>query len=101
MENSSSCVRLGLSTVTMMMLLLSTGHLQLTEALTTCNPVQLSWCLKDIVSYLPPTTECCQKLKTQEPCLCQEMGDPTFGGYLGLPGTKMVAEKCGVIFNCN
>lgn len=101
MENSPSYLGLRLSTLAVMVFLLSTVHLQLTGANTTCDPVQLSWCLHDIVSYLPPSAKCCQKLKTQESCLCEEMSDPTFGGYLCLPGAKMVADKCGVIFNCN
>ncbi|GKD51747.1 putative bifunctional inhibitor/plant lipid transfer protein/seed storage helical, partial [Tanacetum coccineum] len=72
-----------------MVLLLSTGHLQRIEAqqpaTITCDPVELSWCLQAIVSPIPPTPECCQKLKGQEPCLCRELGDPTFGGFLKLP----------------
>ncbi|KAM0032435.1 putative non-specific lipid-transfer protein type 2 [Helianthus debilis subsp. tardiflorus] len=75
-------IRLQLFTV---VLLLSAGHQQVTGTQITCDPVQLSWCLQSIVSYLPPTAECCQKLKAQEPCLCQETSDPTFGGYLLLP----------------
>ncbi|KAI3726449.1 hypothetical protein L1987_66246 [Smallanthus sonchifolius] len=98
MENPSSYFGLRLFTVAAMVLLLSAGHLQLTGAQTRCDPVQISWCLQSIVSNLPPTAECCQKLKAQEPCLCRETGDPTFGGYLGLPGAKTVCNACNVAF---
>ncbi|CAI9282651.1 unnamed protein product [Lactuca saligna] len=83
--------------VVVIVLLISTGHVQLAQ--TTCDPVQLSWCLQAIVSYQPPSADCCLKLKSQESCLCQETTDPTFGGYLCLPGAKMVATACGVAFN--
>lgn len=93
---------LRLFTVAAMALLLSAGHLRLTEAQITCDPVQISWCLQSIVSRMPPTAECCQKLKAQEPCLCRERGDPTFGGYLRLPGAMMVCNACNVTFSdCN
>ncbi|XP_071712842.1 non-specific lipid-transfer protein 2-like [Rutidosis leptorrhynchoides] len=86
--------------VASMVLLLFVGHLQLTESVT-CDPVQISWCLQSIVSYLPPTPDCCRRLKGQEACLCKEMSDPTFGGYLRLPGAKMVCDKCHVTYpNC-
>ncbi|KAJ0753893.1 putative bifunctional inhibitor/plant lipid transfer protein/seed storage helical [Helianthus annuus] len=97
MENSLRCFIVGL-----MVLLLSAGHLQLIEAQSRCEPVQLSWCLQSIVSNMPPSQECCQKLKGQEGCLCRERGDPTFGGYLRLPGAQRVAAACGVRFpGCN
>lgn len=98
MANSISYIGQPFFTMAVMILILSIGHLQQTESVTTCDPVQLSWCLQSIVSYLPPTTECCQKLKGQQACLCQEMGDPTFGGYLRLPGAKMVCAACKVTY---
>ncbi|KVI00160.1 Bifunctional inhibitor/plant lipid transfer protein/seed storage helical domain-containing protein [Cynara cardunculus var. scolymus] len=87
--------------VVMVVMLLFTGNLQLTEAQTRCDPVELSWCLQAIVSNIPPSRTCCRKLKGQEACLCREKTDPTFGAYLGLPGAKRVAAACGVTFpNC-
>ncbi|KAJ0534934.1 putative non-specific lipid-transfer protein type 2 [Helianthus annuus] len=51
---------------------------------------------------MPPSRECCRKLKGQEGCLCRERGDPTFGGYLGLPGAQRVTAACGVRYpRCN
>ncbi|KAL8231133.1 hypothetical protein R6Q57_000911 [Mikania cordata] len=89
-------------TVALMVLLLSTGHLQLTKAQSRCDPVQISWCLQSFVSNMPPSRECCQKYKAQEACLCRESGDPTFGGYFRLPGARRVAATCGVTFpSCN
>ncbi|KAI7749009.1 hypothetical protein M8C21_009915 [Ambrosia artemisiifolia] len=87
-----------LFTVSAIVLLLSAGNTQVTGSQVACDPVQLSWCLQSIVSYLPPTAECCQKLKGQEPCLCQETSDPTFGGYLLLPGAKPVCAACNVTY---
>ncbi|MFS7973420.1 putative bifunctional inhibitor/plant lipid transfer protein/seed storage helical [Helianthus anomalus] len=100
MKNTSPYIGLLLFTVAAMVLRLSAGYLQLPGSETTCDPVQLSWCLQSIVSYLPPTENCCRKLKGQEPCLCQELFDPTFGGYLVLPGAKMVCSACNVTFSC-
>ncbi|KAI7749010.1 hypothetical protein M8C21_009916 [Ambrosia artemisiifolia] len=83
----------------LMVLLLSVGHI---EAQSRCDPVEISWCLQSIVSNIPPSRECCQKFKGQESCLCREKGDPTFGGYLGLPGAQRVAAACGVRYpRCN
>ncbi|KAK1433237.1 hypothetical protein QVD17_10146 [Tagetes erecta] len=98
MEGSVRCF-----TVALIVLLLSFGHQQrLIAAQSRCDPVQISWCLQSFVSNIPPSRECCQKYKGQEGCLCRETGDPTFGGYLGLPGAKRVAAACGVTFpKCN
>ncbi|KAJ9562347.1 hypothetical protein OSB04_007507 [Centaurea solstitialis] len=87
--------------VMVVVLLLSTANLQPVHAQRRCNPVELSWCLQAIVSNIPPSNTCCRKLKGQEDCLCREKADPTFGGYLALPGAKRVADACGVNFpNC-
>ncbi|KAK1422117.1 hypothetical protein QVD17_25010 [Tagetes erecta] len=88
--------------VVFMVLVLSAGHLQQTEAQRRCNAVEVSWCLESIVTNIPPSRECCRRLKGQEACLCRETHDPTFGGYLRLPGAKRVAAACGVNFpECN
>ncbi|KAI3777262.1 hypothetical protein L1987_47060 [Smallanthus sonchifolius] len=85
-----------------MVLLLSAGHMQQTEAQSRCDSVEISWCLQSFVTNIPPSQECCRKLKGQEACLCRETSDPTFGGYLKLPGAKRVAAACGVRFpRCN
>ncbi|CAH1421394.1 unnamed protein product [Lactuca virosa] len=102
MKNSPSFVGLQWFTVAVMALLLSTGYLKHTEAQRVrCDPVEISWCLQAMVSNMPPSSTCCQRLKGQEPCLCRETSDPTFGGYLRLPGARRVAAACGVNFpNC-
>uniref|UniRef100_A0A251T8I6 Putative bifunctional inhibitor/lipid-transfer protein/seed storage 2S albumin superfamily protein n=1 Tax=Helianthus annuus TaxID=4232 RepID=A0A251T8I6_HELAN len=101
MENSlRSCF-----TVAFMVLLLSAGQLQKTEAQSRCDSVQLSWCLQSIVSNIPPSQDCCRRLRDccrrlrgQQACLCRETRDPTFGGYLRHPGARRVATACGVTF---
>ncbi|KAD2805699.1 hypothetical protein R6Q59_029268 [Mikania micrantha] len=93
MENSLRCF-----TVAFMVLLLSAGHLQLIEAQSRCDSVEISWCLQSIVTNVPPSRECCRKFKGQEACICRETKNPTFGGYLRLPGAKRVAAACGVKF---
>ncbi|KVI00163.1 Bifunctional inhibitor/plant lipid transfer protein/seed storage helical domain-containing protein [Cynara cardunculus var. scolymus] len=65
---------------------------------TRCNAVEVSWCLQAIVANMRPSRNCCQRLKGQENCLCRETHDPTFGGYLRLPGARRVANECGVNF---
>ncbi|MFS7956329.1 putative non-specific lipid-transfer protein type 2 [Helianthus anomalus] len=46
-----------------MVLLLSVGQLQLIEAQSRCELVEISLCLQSIISNMPPSQGCCQKLK--------------------------------------
>ncbi|MFS7983422.1 putative bifunctional inhibitor/plant lipid transfer protein/seed storage helical [Helianthus anomalus] len=98
MENSlRSCYM-----VAFMVLLLSAGHLQPTKGQSRYDSVQLSWCLQSIVSNTPPSQDCCRRLRGPQACLCREIRDPTFGGYLRHPGARRVATACGVSFpRCN
>ncbi|MFS8000355.1 putative bifunctional inhibitor/plant lipid transfer protein/seed storage helical [Helianthus anomalus] len=84
--------------VAFMVLLLSATHLQPTEEQSGCDSVQLSWCLQSIVSNMPPSKDCCRRLRGQQACLCRKIRDPTFGGYLRHPGSRRVATTCGVTF---
>ncbi|KVI00162.1 Bifunctional inhibitor/plant lipid transfer protein/seed storage helical domain-containing protein [Cynara cardunculus var. scolymus] len=95
MEKSPSYVGPRCFTVAVMVvMLLFTGHLQIIEAQQTrCNAVEVSWCLQAIVANMRPSRNCCQRLKGQENCLCRETHDPTFGGYLRLPGARRVANE--------
>ncbi|PWA99707.1 hypothetical protein CTI12_AA002350 [Artemisia annua] len=97
MEFSARCL-----IVALMALLLSAGHLQLTEAQSRCDPVQISWCLQSFVSNMPPSRDCCRRFKSQESCICRERHDSTFGAYLRHPGARRVAAQCGVTYpTCN
>ena len=88
--------------VALMGLLLSAGQLQLTEAQSRCDPVQISWCLQSFVSNMPPSQDCCRRFKSQESCICRERHDSTFGAYLRHPGARRVAAQCGVTYpTCN
>ncbi|GJW24734.1 RNA-directed DNA polymerase, eukaryota, reverse transcriptase zinc-binding domain protein [Tanacetum coccineum] len=78
------------------------GQLQVTEAQSRCDPVQISWCLQSFVSNMPPSQDCCRRFKSQESCICRERHDSTFGAYLRLPGARRVASRCGVNYpTCN
>ncbi|KAI9127712.1 hypothetical protein K1719_000705 [Acacia pycnantha] len=69
----------------------------MTEAVT-CSPVALSPCMGAITSSAPPSSECCQKLKAQKPCLCGYLKNPSFKQYVNSPGAKKVISTCGISF---
>ncbi|KAK4284172.1 hypothetical protein QN277_001040 [Acacia crassicarpa] len=67
----------------------------MTEAVT-CSPVALSPCMGAISSSSPPSSQCCQKLKEQKPCLCGYIKNPSFKQYVSSPGGKKVISSCGI-----
>ncbi|KAL5726543.1 hypothetical protein ACHQM5_009581 [Ranunculus cassubicifolius] len=64
----------------------------------TCSAVQLSSCWGAITSGSPPSSECCGKLKSQQPCLCQYIRDPNLRQYVNSPNARKLAAACGVPF---
>ncbi|KAL2522185.1 Protein kinase superfamily protein [Forsythia ovata] len=66
------------------MLVLLVGKLHVTEAVN-CSPLELSSCAGAIMMSLPPSDACCNKLKEQKPCLCDE---------------NEQFKICGNFFNC-
>ncbi|PKI69941.1 hypothetical protein CRG98_009816 [Punica granatum] len=62
----------------------------------TCMASELAPCLPAITSPAAPTTECCTKLKEQQPCLCGYLKDPTLKMYWTSPNAKKVADACGI-----
>ncbi|KAK7271636.1 hypothetical protein RJT34_27700 [Clitoria ternatea] len=64
----------------------------------TCSPVQLSPCLGAITSSSPPSSTCCQKVREQRPCLCGYLKNPSLKQYVNSPGSRRVANACGVPF---
>ncbi|KAM1189656.1 hypothetical protein ACFX2J_025305 [Malus domestica] len=68
-----------------------------TEAVT-CSPLELSPCLEAIRSGTPPSATCCEKLKEQQPCLCEYIKNPALKPYINNPNAKKVASACGVPF---
>ncbi|KAL5726549.1 hypothetical protein ACHQM5_009587 [Ranunculus cassubicifolius] len=67
----------------------------------TCDATQLSPCLSAMMSATPPSRACCTKLKSQQPCLCQYMKNPSLKQYINENNAKRVASSCGVTYpNC-
>ncbi|XP_028784392.1 non-specific lipid-transfer protein 2-like [Neltuma alba] len=64
----------------------------------TCSPAALSSCMGAISSSAPPSSECCQKLKEQKPCLCGYLKNPSLRQYVNSPGAKKVVSSCGIPF---
>ncbi|PKI69942.1 non-specific lipid-transfer protein 2-like [Punica granatum] len=62
----------------------------------TCVASELASCLPAMTSPAAPTTECCTKLKEQQPCLCGYLKDPTLRMYWSSPNAKKVANTCGI-----
>ncbi|KAM0933093.1 putative bifunctional inhibitor/plant lipid transfer protein/seed storage helical [Dioscorea sansibarensis] len=62
-----------------------------------CNVAELSPCAGPISTGVA-TTQCCNKLKEQKPCLCQYAKNPAFAGYIKSPNAKKVANSCGLSF---
>ncbi|KAL9269176.1 Non-specific lipid-transfer protein 2-like protein [Drosera capensis] len=71
-----------------------------TGAQVKCDPMQLSACATVILQSLPPSPECCTKLKEQRPCLCGYMKGPSLKPYIYSPGARKVTNSCGVAINC-
>ncbi|KGN53815.1 hypothetical protein Csa_014873 [Cucumis sativus] len=61
-----------------------------------CNPMEMRPCLPALESSVPPTAECCEKLKEQEPCFCAYLKSPVFKPYLESPNAKKIATSCRV-----
>ncbi|KAK1324693.1 hypothetical protein QJS10_CPA01g01591 [Acorus calamus] len=62
----------------------------------TCNPVELSPCMSAITGGTTPSSACCEKLREQQPCLCQYMKDPSYQKYISSPNARKVSSTCGV-----
>ncbi|XP_054787584.1 non-specific lipid-transfer protein 2-like [Prosopis cineraria] len=88
--------KMGVCLVVMMVMILVVVELPHTVEAVTCSPVALSPCMGAISSSSPPSSECCQKLKEQKPCLCGYLKNPSLRQYVNSPGAKKVASSCGV-----
>ncbi|KAF5181622.1 Non-specific lipid-transfer protein [Thalictrum thalictroides] len=62
----------------------------------TCNPLQLISCYNSITSGTPPSSTCCSQLRSQAPCFCQYLKDPSFSQYVNSPNAKKTASACGI-----
>ncbi|CAA0809037.1 Bifunctional inhibitor/lipid-transfer protein/seed storage 2S albumin superfamily protein [Striga hermonthica] len=69
------------------------GHVQVTKA-ATCDVSRLTPCAPAIASNSTPSTDCCARLKEQQPCLCQYLKNPLLQTYINSPGAKTVAAAC-------
>ncbi|KAK8626969.1 hypothetical protein V6N13_134598 [Hibiscus sabdariffa] len=70
------------------------GETRMTEA-AVCDLLRLGPCTPALVS-VAPSTECCSKLKEQQPCLCEHLKNPAFGQFVKNPNSKKVAAICNV-----
>ncbi|XP_039049055.1 non-specific lipid-transfer protein 2-like [Hibiscus syriacus] len=71
------------------------GEIFTAEAVT-CSPTELSACLPAFTSTAAPSTNCCSKLKEQQPCFCTYIKNPSLKQYINNPNAKRVASICNV-----
>ncbi|KAL5698006.1 hypothetical protein ACHQM5_029095 [Ranunculus cassubicifolius] len=62
----------------------------------TCSAIQMIPCAGAIATGSPPSPTCCARFKSQQPCLCQYLKDPTISQYVNSPNARKVAIACGV-----
>lgn len=91
--SSTLCLSVSMM-ATVMVVALITGA-RLADAVN-CNPTEMRPCLPALESSVPPTAECCEKLKEQEPCFCEYLKSPIFKRYLESPNAKKIASSCGI-----
>ncbi|KAK7393140.1 hypothetical protein VNO78_21614 [Psophocarpus tetragonolobus] len=60
-----------------------------------CNVMELVPCANAYTTSTPPSPQCCERLKEQQPCICQYMNDPTIRTLINTPNAKMVSDFCG------
>lgn len=60
----------------------------------TCDPTLLNPCAAAFLFSTRPSSLCCSRIKSQVPCYCQYLNDPSLSGYIS--GGKKVAAACGV-----
>ncbi|URD90370.1 nonspecific lipid-transfer protein [Musa troglodytarum] len=60
----------------------------------TCDPTLLKPCAAAFLFSTRPSSLCCSRIKSQVPCYCQYLNDPSLSGYAN--GGKKVAAACGV-----
>lgn len=87
---------LSVSVMAMAIVALITG-VRLADAVN-CNPMEMRACLPAFESSDPPTAECCEKVKEQQPCFCAYLKSPIFKPYLESPNAKKIGSSCGVSF---
>lgn len=76
------------------------SQVPITEA-ANCNYMELVVCAGAITSPQPPSGDCCNKVKEQQPCFCGYLRNPTLRQYVTPENARRVARKCGVaIPNC-
>ncbi|XP_028784390.1 non-specific lipid-transfer protein 2-like [Neltuma alba] len=85
-----------ISLMVMLALILAAAERPHMAEAVTCSPAALSPCIGAITSSSPPSSQCCQKLKEQKPCLCGYLKNPSLRQYVNSPGAKKVASTCGV-----
>ncbi|XP_051118003.1 non-specific lipid-transfer protein 2-like [Andrographis paniculata] len=61
-----------------------------------CDPMGLGPCLPALSGSGSPTAQCCQELRSQQPCLCRYLRNPAFKPYIDSPNAKAVASTCAV-----
>ncbi|GLJ09301.1 hypothetical protein SUGI_0105870 [Cryptomeria japonica] len=68
----------------------------------TCNPMALSPCASAMFGPSnpkpKPSSDCCNKLKLQQSCMCQYAKDKNLSKYINTPDAKRVASTCNVPF---
>ncbi|EOA25779.1 hypothetical protein CARUB_v10019146mg [Capsella rubella] len=61
-----------------------------------CVPTDLMSCLPAMISGGAPSTECCDKLKVQEPCLCSYIKNPMYSSYVSSQNARKTLTACNI-----
>lgn len=65
-----------------------------------CNALELRPCQHAVQSNSAPSATCCSRLNDQKSCLCGYLRNPILKPYINSPGSRRVAQECGVEVNC-
>ncbi|CAN6802694.1 unnamed protein product [Brassica oleracea var. botrytis] len=68
------------------------------EVAQSCVVTELAPCLPAMTLTGDPTTECCDKLVEQKPCLCGYIRNPAYSMYVTSPNARKVLDFCKVPF---
>ncbi|BAB01987.1 lipid transfer protein-like [Arabidopsis thaliana] len=61
-----------------------------------CNKIEITGCVPAILYGDKPTTQCCEKMKAQEPCFFYFIKNPVFNKYVTSPQARAILKCCGI-----
>ncbi|CAA7397676.1 unnamed protein product [Spirodela intermedia] len=61
-----------------------------------CNPSEMLPCSGALFFSRPPSTDCCARLREQQPCFCQYLKNPSLSSYFSSQNARRVVTTCRV-----